>query len=134
MEIELLSMRTAGKLSFIEAQRDCPFEIKRIYYIYGEPEGTHRGFHAHKSLKQLLFCPYGSIEILLNNGKKEKRILLDQPEKGLYIYSCLWREMFWQRDNSVLCVLASEYYDESDYIRDYDSFLQYIERQSLYEY
>ena len=115
-----------GALSFFEAERDVDFEIKRVYYITGAPQGTVRGGHAHKKLKQLLFCPYGRIEITLDDGKRKSTYLLDDPSKGLLVESLYWRTMRWLEDDSVLCVAASGYYDESDYMRSYDEFLRYL--------
>lgn len=115
-----------GALSFFEAEHDVPFKIKRIYYIYGVPKGGKRGGHAHKKLSQILFCPYGSITIKLDDGTEKCDVLLDRPDKGLIVEHNMWRNMIWNRADSVLCVAASEYYDEQDYIRNYDEFKQYI--------
>lgn len=133
MEYKIIDITTRdsqalGKLSFFEASRDFFCEIKRIYYIYGCPEGTHRGGHAHKKLHQLLFCPFGSIEIVLDDSVKKESIILNNPSKGLIIGPGLWREMVWHTNNSVLCVAASEYFDEADYIRDYQDYLSYMKR------
>lgn len=125
IEIKTIDSGYAGKLSFFEADKDIPFEIKRIYYIHGVPNHSKRGGHSHKKLKQMLFCPYGEIEIILDNGKERKSVILNDPSKGLLVENSLWREMIWHIDNSVLCVAASDYYDESDYIRNYDDFLNY---------
>ena len=114
-----------GNLSFLEAGVDTPFPINRIYYIFDVPAGTMRGGHAHKRLRQLLFCPNGSIEILLNDGESRLSVLLNQPNKALVIGPGLWRDMRWHTDRAVLCVAASEHYDETDYIRNYQDFLQY---------
>ncbi|HIX95246.1 MAG TPA: FdtA/QdtA family cupin domain-containing protein [Candidatus Gemmiger excrementipullorum] len=113
-----------GTLSVFEAGRDVPFEVKRIYYIYGAPQGVQRGGHAHKALRQLLWCPYGSILIRLDDGREKTEVLLDDPAKGLVVEHFMWREMIWQQNDSVLCVAADSYYDADDYIRDYDVFLQ----------
>lgn len=131
MEYQILPIKTidsgyAGKLSFFEGTRDVPFNIRRIYYIHGVPADSIRGGHAHKALRQILFCPYGRIEIILDNGTEKTSVMLDDPAKGLLIGPGLWRDMIWQQENSVLCVAASEYYDENDYIRDYDAFLDYV--------
>ena len=131
MQTHIITINTVptlniGSLSFFEAERDIPFPIKRIYYIHGVPGNTKRGAHAHKELKQLLFCPYGSIKILLDNGKEKLEIILDDPSKGLIITPCVWRDMVWLIENSVLCVAASDYYDEDDYIRDYSEFITWI--------
>lgn len=115
-----------GKLSFIEAVHDLPFEIRRLYYIYEADKGIHRGFHAHTLNYQLLFCPYGNIEIVIDDGKTKESVVLDAPSKGLILTPGLWREMIWNDKNSVLCVAASEYYDADEYIRDYQEFLNYI--------
>lgn len=116
-----------GYLSFFEANKDIPFEIKRIYYTYDVPVGTKRGMHAHKSLNQILWCPYGIIEVVLDDGTKKKSYILDSPEKALLVGNGIWHDMYWKKEESVLCVAASDYYNENDYIRDYDEFLKYVE-------
>ena len=112
----------AGELSFFEATHDVPFEFKRMYYISKVPEGTRRGFHAHKKLKQLLFCPYGRIQLILENKHGREEIELSDPSVGVVIEEPTWREMLWLQKDSVLCVAASDYYEVDDYIRDYDEF------------
>lgn len=112
----------AGELSFFEATHDVPFEFKRIYYISKVPEGTRRGFHAHMKLKQLLFCPYGRIQLILENKHGREEIELSDPSIGVVIEEPTWREMLWLQKDSVLCVAASDYYEVEDYIRDYDEF------------
>lgn len=97
-----------GGMVYAEAEKDIPFKIRRIYCIYKTEEGMHRGFHAHKENWQLLFCPYGSIEIVINDGKETESVMLDDPTKGLILYPGLWREMIWHQNESVLCVAASE--------------------------
>lgn len=129
LDIHTRSTRETGILSFFESQHDIPFPIRRIYYIHGVARGMRRGFHAHKRLQQFLFCPYGRVEIMLDDGRQRTAILLDKPNKGLLLEDALWREMLWLEDNSVLCVAASDYYDEDDYIRDYQAFLKYIKEQ-----
>ena len=116
-----------GGLSFFEGTRDIPFEIKRLYCIFKAEQETHRGFRAHKTSSQLLFCPYGSVQVLLDDGKKKEKILLDEPQKGLIIYPNTWRELTWLKDDSVLCVAVSEYYNPSENTQDYQEFLQYLE-------
>ncbi len=123
-----------GQLVALEEMKDIPFEIKRVYYMYDTGEGVRRGFHAHKKLEQILICIHGSCKILLDNGVEKEEVLLDKPFEGLYIANDTWREMFDFSPDAVLMVLASEYYDEADYIRDYDEFLKYIGRDNnLYE-
>ena len=116
----------AGELSFFEADKDIPFDIKRIYYITKVPEGVRRGFHAHKERKQLLFCPYGRIQLILENELGREEIELSDPSVGVVIEKPTWREMLWLQSNSVLCVAASDYYTTEDYIRDYDEFVRFI--------
>src|SRR5674476_849390 len=127
IELAQMGSKDIGCISFFESNRDIPFDIKRIYYTYSVPVGAKRGMHAHKSLKQLLWCPYGEIEIILDNGKEKTSYLLDSPEKALLVFKGYWRDIYWKKEGSVLCVAASDYYDESDYIRDYDMFLKYVE-------
>lgn len=134
MLLPIISIKTVttsgiGSLSFFEAERDIPFPIKRIYYIHNVPKNTQRGAHAHKTLKQLLFCPFGSIKILLDNGWEKEEVILDTPSMGLLLDFCVWRDMIWLTENSVLCVAASAYYDEEDYIRDYDEFMEYVQNE-----
>ena len=116
----------AGELSFLEGTRDIGFEIKRVYYISKVPEGVRRGFHAHKELKQLLFCPYGRIQLILENSNGREEIELSDPSIGVIIEEPTWREMLWLQKNSVLCVVASDFYNPEDYIRDYDEFKRFI--------
>ncbi len=116
-----------GQLVALEENKDIPFEIKRVYYMYDTVEGVRRGFHAHKSLEQILICIHGSCKILLDNGKEKNVVPLERPYEGLYVSNAMWREMFDFSPDAVLMVLASDYYKEEDYIRDYDEFLKYVE-------
>lgn len=122
IHINTIPTISAGELSFFECNQDIPFEIKRIYYITKVPEGVKRGFHAHKELKQVLFCPYGKIQITLENKNGRASFELDDPSIGIVIEECTWREMLWLQKDSVLCVGASDYYKVEDYIRDYEEF------------
>lgn len=126
IRIKTIPTVNAGELSFFEGSHDIPFEIKRIYYISKVPEGVRRGFHAHKTLKQILFCPYGRIQLILENGSVREEIELSDPSIGVVIEGCIWREMLWLEKNSVLCVGASDYYSVEDYIRDYDEFRRIV--------
>lgn len=117
-----------GTLIALEQKKNIPFEIKRVYYMYDTKEGVRRGFHAHYNLEQVLVCVKGTCKILLDDGQKKEHVLLDSPNKGLYIKSTLWREMYDFSEDAVLLVLASELYDESDYMRDYEEFLRYVKR------
>lgn len=122
-----------GQLISLEEFKDIPFEIKRVYYMYDTGEGVRRGFHAHKSLEQILICIHGSCKILLDNGTEKKIVSLEKPYEGLYVPNDMWREMYDFSPDAVLMVLASEYYDERDYIRDYDEFLKYLYTQESKE-
>ena len=115
-----------GQLVAIEQKKDIPFEIKRIYYMYDVGEGVTRGYHAHKNLQQILICVSGRCKIKLDDGCETEVVTLDSPAVGVYVANNMWREMFDFEPNSVLLVLASELYDESDYIRDYQEFLKYV--------
>ena len=115
-----------GSLIALEENRNIPFTIKRVYYMYDTKEGVHRGFHAHKNLHQVLFCPSGACTIMLDSGYERIEVRLDKPTEGLIVEPNTWREMYDFTPDAVLMVLASEYYDESDYIRDYGEFLDYV--------
>ena len=115
-----------GQLVALEEFKDIPFEIKRVYYMYDTGEGVHRGFHAHRSLEQILICIHGSCKVLLDNGTEKKVISLEKPYEGLYIANDMWREMYDFSSDAVLLVLASDFYKEEDYIRDYDVFLKEV--------
>lgn len=118
-----------GMLIALEEKKNIPFEVKRVYFMYGTKPEVHRGNHAHKTLRQVLFCPCGARTIQLDDGKEVKKIRLDNPVEGILIESCMWREMYDFTQDAVLMVLASDYYDESDYIRDYDEFLLYVGKE-----
>ena len=129
IRIKTVSTINAGELSFFESNKDFEFEIKRIYYISKAPEGTRRGFHAHKSLKQILFCPYGRILLALENAEGREEIELSDPSIGVLIEKPTWREMVWLQKDSVLCVAASDFYSPDDYIRDYGEYKKYLEME-----
>lgn len=126
VRIKTIPTIEAGELSFFEANHDIGFDVKRVYYISKVPEGVRRGFHAHKELKQLLFCPYGKIQLILENEEGREEITLSDPSIGIVIEKPTWREMLWLEKNSVLVVAASDYYKVEDYIRDYNEFKEYI--------
>ena len=99
-----------------------------LFRSYDTAEGIIRGYHAHKSLQQILICIHGSCKIRLDNGKEKKIVPLEKPYEGLYVSNNMWRDMFDFSSDAVLMVLASELYDESDYIRDYDEFLEFVKK------
>ncbi|QTX31891.1 WxcM-like domain-containing protein [Aminithiophilus ramosus] len=135
----LISLRQAQTIKRQEACEEClcvweagchvPFEIKRAYHIGGVEAGIVRGHHAHKSLEQILLCPYGTIEVTLDDGTLKESVLLDRPDKGLYVGPAQWRTMKWIVTGSVLFVFASQHYDEADYIRDYHAFLAFARKE-----
>lgn len=118
-----------GQLVALEENKDIPFEIKRVYYMYDTGKGVHRGFHAHRRLEQILICIHGSCKILLDNGVEKKIVSLEKPYEGLYVANDMWREMYDFSSDAVLLVLASDYYNENDYIRDYDEFINYVKTE-----
>lgn len=120
-----------GTLVAIEECKDIPFKVKRVYYMYGTRNDVVRGRHAHKSLQQVLICVHGSCKIKLDDGKETVVISLNRPDEGIYLANNIWREMFEFSPDAVLMVLASEYYIEADYIRNYDEFLEYVKNQEV---
>lgn len=117
-----------GSLIALESNRQVPIEIKRVYYLYATKADVARGFHAHKKLRQIAVCLSGSCRFVMDDGKKKQEIILATPEKGLLIDAMLWHEMYDFSDDCVLMVLADQVYDESDYIRDYSSFLEEVSK------
>lgn len=112
-----------GNLTFIEGTRTIPFEIKRVYYLYDVPGGAHRGGHGHRNLEQVLVAMSGSFDIVLDDGNRQRRYHLNRSFYGIYIPPMSWREMDNFSSGSVCMVLASDYYDEGDYFRDYNQFI-----------
>lgn len=113
-----------GNLTVIESAQTIPFEIKRIYYLYDIPAGATRAGHAHKELSQIFVALSGSFNILLNDGNESKEFQLNRPYQGLYVCPMIWRELSNFSSGSVCLVLASEFYSEEDYYRDYDTFIK----------
>lgn len=130
MEITKITFPThtndTGSLSFLEAEHHIDFPIRRVYYIYDVAHGARRGFHAHRKLQQVLIAIHGSCKILLDDGKEKAIVELTKANEGLVVGNAMWREMYDFSPGAVLMVLASEYYDEADYIRNYEDFLKYI--------
>lgn len=126
--IEIPKIEDEGYLSFMEGNDHIPFEIKRIYYIYDVVKNAVRGMHTHKKTKQVLFCIRGSITIILDNGKEKEAITLNKPNQGLYLDTMMWHEMVAFKEGTVLLVVASEKYEEKDYIRDYQEFLGRVKK------
>ena len=115
-----------GNISVVENGRDVPFNVKRAYYLYDVPGGESRGGHAHKELRQLIIAASGSFTVTLDDGHVTRTFTLNRPYKGLYVVPGIWRTLDDFSSGAVCMVLASEKYDEADYIRDYEKFLRYI--------
>ena len=111
-----------GNLSVIESREHAPFDIERVYYLYDAPGGAERGGHAHKALEQLIIAVSGSFDVMLDDGKNNKTISLNDASKALYICPMIWRELSNFSSGSVCLVIASTRYDESDYYRNYGQF------------
>lgn len=115
-----------GNLTVAEANKNIPFDIKRVYWLYDVPSGECRGGHAHKQIKEILIAVSGSFHVTLDNGKEKQTFLLNHPYQGLLIDTKTWRTLDDFSSGAVCVVLASDFYDENDYIYDYNDFLQYI--------
>ena len=115
----------AGNITIVEQLSNIPFEVQRVYYLYDIPGGEGRGGHAHKELNQLVIAASGSFNVLLDDGDNKKIVTLNRPDYGLLIVPGIWRELFEFSSGSICLVLASHKFDESDYFRDYDHFLNY---------
>ena len=112
-----------GNLTFVEANRHIPFGIERVYYLYDVPGGAERGGHAHKGLQQLIVAMSGSFDVVLSDGRQQRRYHLNRSYVGLYICPRIWRELDNFSSGSVCMVLASNYYSEDDYYRDYQEYV-----------
>lgn len=115
-----------GNLTFIENSHHIPFDIKRVYYLYDVPGGAERGSHAHKQLHQFIIAMSGSFDVILSDGRQERRFHLNRSHYGLYVCPMMWRYLDNFSSGAVCLVLASEMYSESDYIRDHDAFLSAV--------
>lgn len=118
----------AGNITIVEGDKNVPFQVKRIYYLYDIPSGEVRGGHAHKALYQLIVATSGSFDVQLDDGLNKRIVRLNRPDYGLLIIPGIWRELFEFSSGSVCLVLASTKYDEADYIRDYSEFKKYKEQ------
>lgn len=118
-----------GNLTFVESERHIPFTIKRVFYLYDVPTGFDRGAHAHKTLHQFLVCLAGSFDVVMDDGKHRQTVHLNRPWKGLHIPPMVWAAEVNFDPGSICLVLASDFFDESDYYRDYDQFLQEVSKR-----
>ena len=130
MKVELIPLQKhgdeRGMLVALEKTKNVPFEIKRVYYMFGTQTNVRRGYHAHKELRQLAIPVSGSCRFLLDDGNEKVDILIDNPALGLLIEPFIWHEMYDYSSDCILLVLASDVYDESDYIRSYDEFMESV--------
>lgn len=115
-----------GNLTFVESNKHIPFNLRRVFYIYGVPEGESRGAHAHKELHQMLICIAGKFKVSIDDGKTQKIVTLDCPWKGLHIPPMIWASEVDFSAGAVCLVLTSDYYSEDDYIRNYEEYLQLL--------
>lgn len=133
-EVRFLELPTVtdprGNLTFIEGEQHVPFPIRRVYYLYEVPGEAKRGGHAHRDLEQVVFALSGSFRMKIDNGHSKTEYWLNSPTKGLYINRMIWREMDNFSQGAVCMVLASQYYTESDYFREYTDFIDAVERGS----
>jgi len=113
----------AGNITIVEGQAHIPFDVRRIYYLYDIPGGEDRGGHAHKALHQLIVAASGSFHVLLDDGQNKKIVTLNRPDYGLMVVPGIWRELFEFSSGAICLVLASQKYDQEDYIRQYDQFV-----------
>lgn len=116
----------AGNLTSVQNNIEVPFDVKRIYYLYDIPGGEDRGAHAHKRLQQLIIAASGSFDITIDDGRNKKTVQLNRPYFGLYVRPGLWRNISNFSSGAICLVLASELYDQTDYLRTYDQFLNYV--------
>lgn len=132
MEYKLIEFKVMGdergSLISLEEEKNIPFILKRVYYIYGTETSTVRGKHAHVNLQQVAICVSGSCKFLLDDGNTKETVELNSPNVGLYIGKNIWREMYDFSPNCVLVVLANDYYNENEYIRNYEEFLKLIKK------
>lgn len=130
MEVKLIDFQrhgdARGQLIALEENKEIPFNIKRVYYMFDNVNNVRRGYHSHKTLEQILICVNGSCKIHLDDGHDCADVELSTPHRGLYIGPNMWREMYDFSEDAVLMVLASELYDENDYIRNYRAFLELV--------
>ena len=121
-----------GSLVALEGNRNIPFDIKRVYYIFGTEANTPRGFHAHKELRQVAICVKGSCQIVMDDGKEKEWVTLNTPSTGIFIDTMQWHEMHNFSEDCVLMVLANDYYHESDYIRNYQEFIEMTKHDDIH--
>lgn len=115
-----------GQLFSVEANQNIPFDIKRVYYMFGMESDVPRGFHAHKELQQVAICTKGSCKLVMDDGTSKEEVFIDKPNTGIVIDKLIWHEMHDFSEDCILMVIASDHYEEDDYIRNYDEFLNFV--------
>ena len=125
ISIKSVTAQGMGTLSVFEGSHDVPFDIKRIYYIHGAPKGTHRGGHAHKHCREFIIAVSGSFSVTLDDGRERQSYLLNRPYQGLLVPTGIWRTLEDFSSGAVCLVLAEDPFDATDYIYDYNDFIQY---------
>jgi WxcM-like, C-terminal len=115
----------AGNITIVEGQKNIPFDVRRIYYLYDIPGGEDRGGHAHKELHQLIVAASGSFNVLLDDGQNKKIVTLNRPDYGVMVVPGIWRELFEFSSGAICLVLASQKYDQDDYLRSYEQFVNF---------
>lgn len=128
IKVRTVNQKAIGSLSFIEYLEEIPFKVERSYWIYNVPKDVIRAGHAHKELNQILFCLSGNIEIRLDDGLERDSTVLEDASVGLLIKRGIWHHTIWRKERSVLLVIASDIYQEEDYISDHSDFLRYIRK------
>lgn len=118
-----------GNLTVAEGCKDVPFDVKRVYWVYDVPAGENRGGHAHKQCQEFIIALSGSFHVTIDNGREQVTVLLNHPYQGLFVDTSTWRTLDDFSSGAVCLVLASESFDEADYIREYDAFLEYIKQK-----
>jgi dTDP-4-dehydrorhamnose 3,5-epimerase-like enzyme len=120
--LKILGVDEGKPLVVLEAERDIPMAFRRVYWLFGTKRGQTRGRHAHRNVKQVLICVHGSCKVLMDDSNEKQSIVLDRPDLCLYLGPMIWHEITELTDDCVLLVLTPDYYDESDYLKDYKSF------------
>jgi hypothetical protein len=119
-----------GRINFVETGTDLPFPLRRAFWIHGVPEGQNRGHHAHRETELLVTVPAGAVDLVLDDGRRRETVHLDKPDTGMIVGAWVWHELHKFAAGTVVLVLASTAYAESDYIRDYADFRREVERQA----
>ncbi len=133
IELDKHHSERKGNLSVVQNGDTVPFDVKRVYYLYDVPGGESRGAHAHKELNQLIVAASGSFRVTLDDGNVKRSFVLNRPYQGLYVKPGIWRDLDDFSSGAVCMVLASEKYDVSDYIRNYDEFIAFRHTENVKE-